>query len=185
MFHRLREAFRHFYPIYKLYAFHKISANILSPEDCELIMCNPIHNRKGQVYDLIRWWLKDGLLTSEGPKWQARRKILTPAFHFSILQQFVQIFNEEGEKLVEVLKHECAKSYVNVTPHITQFTLKTIVGTFQVVPILLFLHVFQKPLWVLNCNFKPKKRKITSKPCTTSGKFLSTESSTRGSFTQF
>ncbi|XP_063919109.1 cytochrome P450 4c3-like [Zophobas morio] len=129
MFHRLREAFRHFYPIYKLYAFHKISANILSPEDCELIMCNPIHNRKGQVYDLIRWWLKDGLLTSEGPKWQARRKILTPAFHFSILQQFVQIFNEEGEKLVEVLKHECAKSYVNVTPHITQFTLKTIVET--------------------------------------------------------
>jgi cytochrome P450 family 4 len=92
-------------------------------------MSNPIHNQKGRIYDLLHNWLQDGLLTSSGQKWQTRRKILTPAFHFNILEQFVLVFNEEAEKLVEELKKECNKPYVNVTPHIAQFTLKSIVGT--------------------------------------------------------
>lgn len=69
------------------------------------------------------------LIVISGLKWQTRRKILTPAFHFSILQQFISIFNEETDKLVEVLKEECYKPYVNVNAHIAQFTLKTIAET--------------------------------------------------------
>lgn len=101
-------------------------------------MSNSAHNQKGQIYDLLRNWLKDGLLTSFGSKWQTRRKILTPAFHFSILQQFVQVFNEEAENLVINLRKECSKSYINISPHITLFTLKTIAGmcTIRVSPIL-------------------------------------------------
>lgn len=91
-------------------------------------MSNPAHNTKAQLYDLLHNWLNDGLLTSNGLKWQTRRKILTPAFHFNILQDFVQIFNEESQELVNIFKKECKKSYVNVTPHVTQFTLKTIAG---------------------------------------------------------
>ncbi|XP_044260028.1 cytochrome P450 4C1-like isoform X1 [Tribolium madens] len=129
IFIRLRDAMRDFYPIYKLNALHKCTANILNPEDCEQIMSNPAHNQKGQIYDLLRNWLKDGLLTSFGSKWQTRRKILTPAFHFSILQQFIQIFNEEAENLVEDLKKECSKSYISISSLITKFTLKTIAET--------------------------------------------------------
>ncbi|RZC34623.1 cytochrome P450, family 4, subfamily Q, polypeptide 7 [Asbolus verrucosus] len=108
---------------------HLIAANVLSPEDCELILSNPKHMEKSAVYDLLHDWLGTGLLTSTGLKWQTRRKILTPAFHFSILQQFITIFNEETQQLVQVLKDECHKPFINVNSHITQFTLKTITET--------------------------------------------------------
>nr|AAP94192.1 cytochrome P450 monooxygenase [Tribolium castaneum] len=129
IFKQLREWGRLYYPIYKLNAAHLAAANILSPEDCELVLSNPTHMEKSAIYNLLHDWLGTGLLTSTGLKWQTRRKILTPAFHFSILQQFVAIFNEETDKLVEVLKEECYKPFVNVNAHVAQFTLKTIAET--------------------------------------------------------
>ncbi|XP_064210853.1 cytochrome P450 4c3-like [Tribolium castaneum] len=51
---------------------------------------------------------------------------LTPAFHFSILQDFILTFNESTEELVELLKKEVEKPFVEITPLITQFTLKVI-----------------------------------------------------------
>ncbi|XP_044271793.1 cytochrome P450 4c3-like [Tribolium madens] len=129
IFNRLREANKNFYPIYKIFAVHRMGANILSPEDCELVLSNPIHNEKGYIYKLLHQWLKKGLLTSKDQKWQTRRRILTPAFHFNILQQFILVFNEEAEQLVEMLRKECHKPYINITPHISQFTLKSITET--------------------------------------------------------
>ncbi|RZC34622.1 p450 domain containing protein, partial [Asbolus verrucosus] len=62
-------------------------------------------------------------------KWLIRRRILTPAFHFSILQQFISTFNEETENLVVTLKSQCQKPFVDINSHISQFTLKTIAET--------------------------------------------------------
>ena len=91
-------------------------------------MSNPVHNEKGYVYKMTHKWLKFGLLTSFGEKWHIRRKILTPAFHFNILQGFVSVFNEQTEQLIDALKDESKKSYVEINSLITQFTLKTIIG---------------------------------------------------------
>ncbi|XP_063905560.1 cytochrome P450 4C1-like [Zophobas morio] len=128
VFQNVIKAAKEFYPIFSVYAIH--ITTVLSPDDCELILSNPIHNEKGFVYKLIHKWLRFGLLTSFGTKWQTRRKILTPVFHFSILRQFVSVFNEQAEQLVETLKNEeCNKSYVKVNSVLTQFTLKTISET--------------------------------------------------------
>jgi cytochrome P450 family 4 len=64
-------------------------------------MSNPAHNQKAMIYDVLHGWLHFGLLTSTDEKWASRRKILTPAFHLGILQQFVSVFNKVAEKLVE------------------------------------------------------------------------------------
>ncbi|XP_014484841.1 PREDICTED: cytochrome P450 4C1-like isoform X2 [Dinoponera quadriceps] len=63
------------------------------------------HIVKGYEYKLLKSWLGEGLLISKGMKWQKRRKILTPAFHFSILKQFVEILIEEGNRAAESLKN--------------------------------------------------------------------------------
>ena len=49
-------------------------------------------------------WLKGGLVTSSKNKWKVRRKILTPAFHFRILEDFLPIINEQTCILIEKLK---------------------------------------------------------------------------------
>ncbi|XP_062555241.1 cytochrome P450 4d2-like isoform X2 [Armigeres subalbatus] len=59
---------------------------------------------KSVQYDFLRPWLGNGLLTSDGRKWHSRRKIITPTFHFKILEQFVEIFDQQSSILVDQLK---------------------------------------------------------------------------------
>ncbi|XP_050069001.1 cytochrome P450 4d2-like [Anopheles maculipalpis] len=58
---------------------------------------------KSQIYEFIKPWLGQGLLISSGEKWFHRRKIITPTFHFKILENFATVFNREVEVLVEKL----------------------------------------------------------------------------------
>lgn len=86
------------------------------------------HITKNKVYNFLHSWLGTGLLTSTGQKWQTRRKLLTPSFHFTILQEFLHIFNDEAKNLVDVLKKEADKPYIDVVKPITEFTLVSIGG---------------------------------------------------------
>ncbi|EFA10756.1 cytochrome P450-like protein [Tribolium castaneum] len=121
-----RERGLKYYPIYKLDVCGNGGVNLLNPEDVELVLTDTKQNTKSFIYHFLHSWLGTGLLTSAGPKWQNRRKILTPAFHFNILQEFIQIFNEETKRLVEDLEAECHKPYIDVVVPITQFTLLSI-----------------------------------------------------------
>ena len=51
---------------------------------------------KSDFYSHLHDWLGNGLLISTGAKWRSRRKLITPAFHFSILKDFLPIFNEQS-----------------------------------------------------------------------------------------
>nr|QST15032.1 CYP4C33-like protein 3 [Diaphanosoma celebensis] len=82
---------------------------------------------KSREYNFLHPWLNTGLLTSTGSKWQERRKILTPAFHFKILEDFVHIFNEQSRVLVGKLREEAAKGEdLDVYPFVTRCTLDII-----------------------------------------------------------
>ena len=54
----------------------------------------------GWSYWMMRPWLGDGLLLSNGKKWFRNRRLLTPAFHFDILKPYVHIFNGCSENLM-------------------------------------------------------------------------------------
>lgn len=40
---------------------------------------------------------------SKGEKWYTRRRLITPTFHFEILNDFMQVMNEQSEILVDIL----------------------------------------------------------------------------------
>lgn len=103
--------------------------------------------QKSRLYEPLLPWLKTGLLTSSGKnviyeygtlsvinfnytgeKWHTRRKILTPAFHFNILQQFVKIFIRKTKDLLNTLEERCDEPFVDVMPLITDFALHSICG---------------------------------------------------------
>lgn len=57
--------------------------------------------------------------------------MLTPAFHFNILQQFIPIFFDHANVLMKELKHhlEVEKGF-DIMPHMIDYTLRTICGRF-------------------------------------------------------
>ncbi|XP_039304256.1 cytochrome P450 4C1 isoform X2 [Solenopsis invicta] len=119
-----------YYPIFKVrYYLFLTLVSIRHPDDLEVILNSTKHINKSVVYNLLHPWLGTGLLTSGGSKWQSRRKILTPAFHFNILQQFVEILIKEGENMTKSLKNaECIVTK-DLLPFISEHTLNAICET--------------------------------------------------------
>uniref|UniRef100_A0A182FZU1 Uncharacterized protein n=2 Tax=Anopheles albimanus TaxID=7167 RepID=A0A182FZU1_ANOAL len=72
----------------------------------EKILSSTRNIEKGRDYEFLRPWLGTGLLTSPARKWQHRRKILTPTFHFRIMTDFVGVFNQQAAVLVQKLAAE-------------------------------------------------------------------------------
>ncbi|XP_053982182.1 cytochrome P450 4C1-like [Hylaeus volcanicus] len=122
-----------YYPIYRLWFGTTPTVNLRHPDDIEIILGSPKYIHKSNMYDPVVPWLNTGLLTSSGTKWHQRRKILTPAFHFNILQQFVHVFVEESNYLIDSLKNEGGPSVQELVPFYSKHTLsivcKTAMGT--------------------------------------------------------
>lgn len=105
---------------------------------------------KSHDYDYLHPWLGTGLLTSTDRKWHSRRKvsykqrrrggteqcklirfslqILTPAFHFKILDDFIDVFNEQSAVLARKLAVEVGSEAFNLFPYVTLCTLDIVCG---------------------------------------------------------
>lgn len=73
------------------------------PKDVEVLLSSQTMIEKSDEYDAIADWLGTGLLISTGQKWFTRRKVLTPAFHFQILEQFIETFDKNSAIFVNNL----------------------------------------------------------------------------------
>ncbi|KAF5277798.1 hypothetical protein FQR65_LT03778 [Abscondita terminalis] len=81
--------------------------------------------KKSLEYKYFDSWLGSGLLTSDGPKWKKHRKLLTPAFHFQILEQFIQVFENQSNILIKKLEDHI-NAEVDVFPYMTLHALDVI-----------------------------------------------------------
>ncbi|XP_071445151.1 uncharacterized protein [Hetaerina americana] len=118
---------RKYYPFYKVWYLGRYSVDPVGPEYVEAILRSSKHIEKGWLYDLLRPWLGEGLLTSKGDKWFTHRKLLTPAFHFKILEQFVPMFIERSAGLANKLSEKAISGEAfDIVPVISQCTLEVI-----------------------------------------------------------
>ncbi|XP_047003514.1 cytochrome P450 4C1-like [Schistocerca americana] len=116
-------------PIFRTWMGPYPAVQIQKPEHMEKIMSSSEIIDKSNFYAFLYPWLGQGLLTSTGSKWHTHRKMITPAFHFRILDNFVEIFAENGEILVEKLKPKADGKDFDIYPFITRCALDIICET--------------------------------------------------------
>ena len=87
------------------------------------------HLEKSHVYKFVHPWLGTGLLTAHGEKWTLHRKLITPSFHFTVLQSFIEIFQENSNILINKLNDVAdSDKAVDIFPFITLCLLDVICG---------------------------------------------------------
>ncbi|XP_073967306.1 cytochrome P450 4C1-like [Choristoneura fumiferana] len=114
--------------IHRFWCFPVAVVVIYNPEDIEIVTSTMKHSEKSMGYTFLKPWLQEGLLLSKNEKWQTRRKILTPTFHFNILRQFSKILQENAQRLLDTLE-ATAERPIDVVPIISEFTLSSICET--------------------------------------------------------
>lgn len=92
---------------YTLWLGQTLSIMMFNPSDVEQVLGGTQLLDKSLEYGFLMRWLNEGLLVSRGRKWHQRRKIITPAFHFRILEQYVEIFDRQTRQLVRQLRQAC------------------------------------------------------------------------------
>ncbi|NWI96821.1 CP4V2 protein, partial [Pitta sordida] len=117
------------YPLYKLWIGPVPVLILYHADSVEVILNSSKHIEKSYLYTFLHPWLGTGLLTSTGDKWRSRRKMITPTFHFAILNDFLEVMNEQGNILVEKLEKHVDKEPFDVFLDITLCALDIICET--------------------------------------------------------
>lgn len=105
----------------------KLLLMLSDPKDLEVLLGSQKLIDKSNVYDYIKQWLGTGLLISTGQKWFKRRKVITPTFHFKILEQFVDIFDKQSATFVKNLA-KFKGQHCDIFPQVTLLALDVICG---------------------------------------------------------
>ncbi|KAM7110837.1 cytochrome P450 4V2 [Molossus nigricans] len=122
------ENHRH-WPLVKLWLGPLPVIAMYKAEVVEVILSSAKHIDKSYMYTFLEPWLGLGLLTSTGNKWHRRRKMITPTFHFTILEDFLDVMNEQANILVKKLDKHVNGDAFDCTFYVTLCTLDIICET--------------------------------------------------------
>lgn len=117
--------------IYCVWIMRQLAVFSSDPQDLEVVLSSPHLITKNNLYELLTDWLGTGLLLSTGKKWHQRRRIITPTFHFNILEQFVEIFQQQTTTMIEKLQNTNyinEDKAINIYPYICSLALDIITG---------------------------------------------------------
>ncbi|KAK3907468.1 Cytochrome P450 4C1 [Frankliniella fusca] len=123
MVYAYRERYGH---IYRIWFGPKCYIGLSQAKDVETIMSSQKFIHKSRDYAHLHPWLGTGLLTSTGSKWFHRRRIITPTFHFRILDRFMDSFNRNSNLMVENMAKEDGRPAFDVHHYISLCTLDII-----------------------------------------------------------
>ncbi|KAL3225845.1 hypothetical protein MRX96_025427 [Rhipicephalus microplus] len=73
-----------------------------TPDAVQTLLTSKTNLRKPIVYKFLASWLGEhNTLTTVGDMWRFKRRLLTPAFHFKVLDGYISAFNYNATLLVE------------------------------------------------------------------------------------
>jgi cytochrome P450 len=98
--------YRHYSRLYKGgFRFQVFKTNFMvfnQPEYIEQILVTQRHNFvKGKVFDQLRRVYGNGILFSDGEKWQQHRRLVQPAFHQSRIDSYLKMMTEQTFTLLK------------------------------------------------------------------------------------
>ncbi|OXA59143.1 cytochrome P450 4c3 [Folsomia candida] len=121
--------YKKFGPIFTIWMGNQPIVLLADASSVETILSSSVHIEKSREYDLLFRWLGLGLLTAKPKKWHGRRKMLTPTFHFKILEEFIVVFNEQANVFTEILKQKADGKPLDIFPYVTRCALDIICET--------------------------------------------------------
>nr|AIW79997.1 cytochrome P450 CYP4C77 [Nilaparvata lugens] len=124
-----------YYPMFRTWRGPWAEVHLMRPEHVEIIASSVRHIDKSFGYKFLHPWLGTGLLTSTGNKWHERRKLLSPTFHFKILEDFVEVFCDKSKILVELLDKKADGNEFDIYPFLTLCALDVICETAMGTPV--------------------------------------------------
>ncbi|KAF5277790.1 hypothetical protein FQR65_LT03770 [Abscondita terminalis] len=98
---------------------------LADPKSIEFVTGSNKIISKSFQYKFLHAWLGQGLLTSDGTRWKAHRRLLTPAFHFQILEKFIEVFDTQSNILIQKLD-KVKNEEIDIFPYITLCALDVI-----------------------------------------------------------
>ncbi|XP_011631819.2 cytochrome P450 4C1-like, partial [Pogonomyrmex barbatus] len=126
--------FDKYYPIFKIWFFYKPFVCIRHPDDIEYVrimkLCTMEYSSSFLLFNKLQFIFVSRCIVSVlDAKWQSRRKLLNPTFHFAILQQFVDVFVKQSEDMTNSLKNTDDHIVNDLMFFISEYTLNTICET--------------------------------------------------------
>lgn len=90
----------------------------VTPMAMEAILKSTSNLNKSFIYQMMRPWVGNGILISDKGVWKPRRKMMTPAFHFRTLEDYIPIMNRRAEEMVHDIAAtiELEKTFFDVRP---------------------------------------------------------------------
>lgn len=114
--------------VYRFWIGNQLEINVDEPKHMEVIMTNQKFLSKSSQYSFLNLSLGEGLLFSTNKKWFARRRVITPTFHFKILEQFFEVFKKHNKMLLKKLEQKADGQAYNIFPTITASVMDALCG---------------------------------------------------------
>jgi cytochrome P450 len=130
---RLRDYFGRYGDTYRVFAPARGVYNwvINHPDDVKRVLLSNHRNyTKGEGMDRVKILLGNGIMTSEGDFWRRQRRMIQPAFHRRILDQFGALIARVNDKYAERWAAKAARGEtIDVCDETSELTLEIVLNS--------------------------------------------------------
>ncbi|CAG9111898.1 unnamed protein product [Plutella xylostella] len=100
---------------------------ITNPDDAQIILETCL--QKDSSYRFLQKWLGNGLFVAPVDLWKIHRRVLLPIFHKRNIEDYIEVFGEQGQVLVSRLAEKLLDKEFDVFKYITSCTLDIVFET--------------------------------------------------------